>query len=121
MDTLGIHFIHERGKGTRPDATGHHPRLGPGLSSRCTRSSHCWPIPPHHGGNAEDSFDVVAPSLPGFGFSDHAMEPGMEVSKTAAMWVDLMNGLGYPRFASQGEGTLGPESRHVWGTDTPTA
>ena len=119
VDGLGIHFIHERGKG--PDPMPLVITHGwPGSFFEMHKIIPLLADPASHGGNAEDSFDVVAPSLPGFGFSDHAREPGMEVSKTAAMWVDLMNGLGYPRFASQG-GDIGLESRHVWGTDTPTA
>ncbi len=98
---LGIHFIHERGKGPGPM-----PLIithgWPGTFFEMHKIIPLLADPASHGGNAEDSFDVVAPSLPGFGFSGHAREPGMEVSKTAAMWVDLMNGLGYPRFASQG-------------------
>ena len=101
VDGLGIHFIHERGKG--PDPMPLVITHGwPGSFFEMHKIIPLLADPASHGGNAEDSFDVVAPSLPGFGFSDHAREPGMEVSKTAAMWVDLMNGLGYPRFASQG-------------------
>ena len=59
--------------------------------------------PASHGGDAGDSFDVVAPSLPGFGFSDHPTEPGVEVAKTAALWEELMTQvLDYPRFAAHG-------------------
>jgi microsomal epoxide hydrolase len=59
--------------------------------------------PASHGGDAADSFDVVAPSLPGFGFSDHAQDRGMEVQRVAGMWNKLMTeNLGYPKFAAQG-------------------
>ena len=59
--------------------------------------------PASHGGDERDSFDVVAPSLPGFGFSDHPTETGVDVAVTAALWVDLMTQvLDYPRFASHG-------------------
>ena len=101
VDGLGIHFIHERGKG--PDPMPLVITHGwPGSFFEMHKIIPLLADPASHGGNAEDSFDVVAPSLPGFGFSDHAKEPGMEVAKTAAIWVELMNGLGYPRFASQG-------------------
>jgi microsomal epoxide hydrolase len=59
--------------------------------------------PASHGGDAADSFDVVAPSLPGFGFSDHAQDRGMEVQRVAGMWNKLMTqNLGYTKFAAQG-------------------
>ena len=59
--------------------------------------------PASHGGDAADAFDVVAPSLPGFGFSDHPTQRGMEVLKVADLWTKLMTeNLGYPRFGSQG-------------------
>jgi pimeloyl-ACP methyl ester carboxylesterase len=59
--------------------------------------------PGSHGGDPADSFDVVAPSLPGFGFSDHATERGMEIRRVSDMWNKLMTeNLGYPRFGAQG-------------------
>ena len=59
--------------------------------------------PASHGGDQEDSFDVVAPSLPGFGFSDHPTQRGMQVLKVADMWANLMTeNLDYPRFAAVG-------------------
>ena len=102
VDGLDIHFIHEKGRG--PNAI---PLV----------STHGWPScffemtkiiplladPASHGGDADDSFDVVAPSLPGFGFSDHAQDRGMEVQRVAGMWNKLMTeNLGYPKFAAQG-------------------
>ena len=66
--------------------------------------------PASHGGDPRDSFDVVAPSLPGFGLSDHATEPGMEVARTAVLWEELMTQvLGYPRFAAHG-GDIGVQA-----------
>ncbi|MCH8242515.1 MAG: tetratricopeptide repeat protein, partial [Planctomycetes bacterium] len=54
-------------------------------------------------GDPADAFDVVAPSLPGFGFSGQPTERGMEVQQVAGMWNKLMTeNLGYPRFAAQG-------------------
>jgi pimeloyl-ACP methyl ester carboxylesterase len=47
-------------------------------------------------------FDVVAPSLPGFGFSDRPTEAGMNTFRIAELWVGLMEELGYPRFVAQG-------------------
>ena len=58
--------------------------------------------PAAHGGRAEDAFDVVVPSLPGFGFSTPVTEPGWTTSRIARAWVELMGRLGYDRFAVQG-------------------
>jgi len=49
-----------------------------------------------------DAFDVVCPSLPGFGFSGKPTEPGWGPSRVARAWVELMNRLGYDRFGAQG-------------------
>ncbi len=54
------------------------------------------------GGNIEDSFDVVIPSLPGFGFSGKPTETGWNVTRIAAAWVQLMKRLGYEKWAAQG-------------------
>ncbi len=101
VDGLGIHFIHERGKG--PDPMPLVITHGwPGSFFEMYKIIPLLTDPASHGGDPADSFDVVAPSLPGFGFSDHAQEQGMEVRKTAALWVELMKGLGYSRFAAHG-------------------
>ena len=101
VDGLGIHFIHERGKG--PDPMPLVITHGwPGSFFEMYKIIPLLTDPASHGGDPGDSFDVVAPSLPGFGFSDHAREQGMEVRRTAALWVELLKGLGYPRFAAHG-------------------
>ena len=88
---LGIHFIHERGQGPNPM-----PLVithgWPGTFFEMHKIISLLVDPASHGGDPGDSFDVVAPSLPGFGFSDHATERGMEVAKTAALWDELMTG-----------------------------
>lgn len=58
--------------------------------------------PTSHGGQPEDAFHVVCPSLPGFGFSGVPEEPGWAVSRIASAWVELMSRLGYPKFLAQG-------------------
>ena len=59
--------------------------------------------PASHGGDAQDSFDVVVPSMPGYGFSDKPAERGMSVLKVADVWSRLMTqNLEYPRFGAQG-------------------
>jgi epoxide hydrolase len=58
--------------------------------------------PVAHGGDVEDSFDVVIPSLPGFGFSGKPAETGWNVTRIASAWAELMNRLGYTKWAAQG-------------------
>ena len=58
--------------------------------------------PVSFGGDAADSFDVVVPSLPGFGFSQKSTETGWTVSRIASAWVEPMKRLGYTRWAAQG-------------------
>jgi pimeloyl-ACP methyl ester carboxylesterase len=101
IDGLGIHFIHARSP--EPDAL---PLI----------MSHGWPgsvvefqkviapltDPVAHGGEAADAFHVVAPSLPGYGFSDKPSQTGWSVDRIARAWSQLMIRLGYPSFAAQG-------------------
>ena len=102
VDGLDIHFIHERGKGPNPIPL----VITHGWPSSFFEMHKIVPLladPGSHGGNPADAFDVVAPSLPGFGFSDRPQQRGMQVFKVADMWAKLMaEGLGYPRFAAQG-------------------
>ena len=102
VDGLDIHFIHEKGKGPNPIPL----VITHGWPSCFFEMTKIIPLladPASHGGDADDSFDVVAPSLPGFGFSDHAQDRGMEVQRVAGMWNKLMTeNLGYPKFAAQG-------------------
>jgi pimeloyl-ACP methyl ester carboxylesterase len=55
-----------------------------------------------HGGDPADAFHVVAPSLPGFGFSMPVREPGWELGRTTASFAELMRRLGYDRYGTQG-------------------
>jgi pimeloyl-ACP methyl ester carboxylesterase len=102
VDGLEVHFIHERGKGPNPMPL----VITHGWPSSFFEMSKIIPLladPESHGGDSADSFDVVAPSLPGFGFSEPSRRPGMQVQKVADMWAKLMTeNLGYPRFAAQG-------------------
>jgi pimeloyl-ACP methyl ester carboxylesterase len=98
---LGIHFIHERGVGPRPL-----PLVithgWPGSVAEFRKVIGPLTDPARHGGDSADAFDVVAPSMPGYGFSDHATEPGMDAERIAGLWAELMAGLGYDRFGAQG-------------------
>jgi epoxide hydrolase len=58
--------------------------------------------PRAHGGDAADAFHVVAPSLPGFGFSSPLSDTGWESTRTAKAWVELMGRLGYERYGAHG-------------------
>ena len=102
VDGQGVHFIHEKGQGPNP------------LPLIIT---HGWPgsffemykviprlsNPAAHGGDPADAFDVVAPSMPGYGFSDHTTQRGMDVLRVGDVMAKLMTDvLGYPRFGAQG-------------------
>jgi pimeloyl-ACP methyl ester carboxylesterase len=58
--------------------------------------------PAGHGGQAEDAFDLVLPSLPGYGFSDEPTSVGWDPGRVARAWPELMHRLGYTRYAAQG-------------------
>lgn len=101
VDGLGIHFIHQRGKGPKPL-----PLLishgWPGSIFEFTKIIGPLTDPAAHGGDPKDAFDVIAPSLPGYGFSDHPREPGMHPGKIADVFAGLMQQLGYDKFGAQG-------------------
>jgi pimeloyl-ACP methyl ester carboxylesterase len=58
--------------------------------------------PTSHGGTAEDAFDLVLPSVPGYGFSAEPTELGWYAGRVAEAWAKLMNRLGYSRYVAQG-------------------
>jgi len=101
IDELGIHFIHARSSHT---------------NAMPIIFTHGWPgsfvefldvigaltEPTRFGGNADDAFHVVIPSLPGFAFSDKPFEAGWDVERIAKAWVMLMQRLGYERWVAQG-------------------
>jgi pimeloyl-ACP methyl ester carboxylesterase len=100
-DGTGIHFVHVRGNGPAPIPL--IPTHGwPGSFVEMTRVLPLLTDPAAHGGDAKDAFDVVVPSLPGYGFSDRPRESGMNVFRIAGLWVELMQALGCRRFAAQG-------------------
>ena len=102
VDGLSIHFIKEEGTGPNPMPL----VITHGWPSTFFEMTKIIPLladPGGHGGDPADSFDVVAPSLPGFGFSQASQEPGMQVQKVADLWAKLMTeNLGYTKFAAQG-------------------
>ncbi len=96
-----IHCIHLKGRGPRsmPLVVTHG---WPGSVLEMLAIIPMLADPVAHGGSALDSFDVVVPSIPGYGFSDRPTSPGMSNSAVADLWVGLMEQLGYSRFAAQG-------------------
>jgi pimeloyl-ACP methyl ester carboxylesterase len=96
-----IHFVHERGEGANPFPL----VLTHGWPGSFLEFSRIVPMlthPSRHGADANDSFDVVVPSLPGFGFSSRPTAPGMDGVRNAELWRDLMLALGYQRFGAHG-------------------
>jgi pimeloyl-ACP methyl ester carboxylesterase len=70
--------------------------------------------PSAHGGNAEDAFHLVLPSLPGYGFSAEPKELGWNAGRVAQTWAELMRRLGYTRYVAQG-GDVGAAVTDVMG------
>lgn len=101
IDSVDIHFIHVRSS---------HPNALPLIMT------HGWPgsvfeflkvigpltEPTAYGGRAEDAFDLVIPSIPGFGFSEKPIGTGWGPDRIACAWDVLMNRLGYTHYVSQG-------------------
>jgi pimeloyl-ACP methyl ester carboxylesterase len=74
--------------------------------------------PTAHGGRAEDAFDLVLPSLPGYGFSGEPTEVGWDPGRTAGAWAELMRRLGYTRYVAQG-GDVGAVVTDAMGRQAP--
>jgi pimeloyl-ACP methyl ester carboxylesterase len=101
IDGVDVHFIH-----VKSDHEGALPLI----------ITHGWPgsviemlevigpltDPTAHGGSAEDAFDVVVPSMPGYGFSGKPKEVGWDAARIAGAWAELMDRLGYTRYVAQG-------------------
>ncbi|AIQ68949.1 epoxide hydrolase family protein [Paenibacillus graminis] len=102
IDGIDVHFVHERGKGPNPLPI----ILTHGWPDSYLRYQKIIPLlsdPASYGGNPEDAFDVIVPSLPGFGFSGHPNRPGVNNFFVSQMWAKLMTQeLGYSKFAAAG-------------------
>jgi pimeloyl-ACP methyl ester carboxylesterase len=117
IDGLKIHFIHVR---------------SPHENAMPLIMTHGWPgsvielleivgpltDPTAHGGDAEDAFHLVLPSLPGYGFSAEPRKVGWDPGRTAFAWGELMRRLGYTRYVAQG-GDLGAIVTDVMGRIAP--
>src|SRR5580658_99370 len=104
IDGQNVHFLHVRSKET---------------AALPLVITHGWPgsivefldiigpltDPAAHGGDPADAFDVVAPSIPGFGFSGPTHEAGWNTGRVAGAWATLMSRLGYERYGAQGGDT----------------
>jgi len=101
VDGLDIHFIHVRSrhKNALPVIITHG---WPGSVLELIKV--IWPLtdPTAHGGSAEDAFDVVIPSVPGYGFSGKPTGTGWDTDHIARAWAELMKRLGYTRYVAQG-------------------
>ena len=117
IDGLDIHFIHVR---------------SPQQNALPLIVTHGWPgsiieqlkiiepltNPTEHGGNASDAFDVVIPSIPGYGFSGKPAVTGWGLDRIARAWAVLMGRLGYTRYVAQG-GDWGTAVSAAMGRQTP--
>lgn len=101
VDGTEIHFIHQKGVGPAPLPL----VLTHGWPGSFTEFERILPLltnPAAHGGDPADAFDVVVPSLPGYGFSSAPIKPGVGSRAIAGLWHELMTSLGYRRFGAQG-------------------
>jgi Predicted hydrolases or acyltransferases (alpha/beta hydrolase superfamily) len=102
VDGIDIHFIHEKGKGPNPTPI----ILTHGWPDSFIRYQKIIPLltdPASYGGDPNDSFDVIIPSLPGFGFSSASKHSGMNNYRVSELWAKLMTEkLGYSKFAAAG-------------------
>ena len=108
IDDMGVHFVHERGKGPNPlplllfhgwpDSFYRYYKLIPMLTD-----------PARFGAEQAESFDIIVPSLPGFGFSDRPTVGGYRTADANALWTKLMSEvLGYRRYGAAGGDTGSP-------------
>ncbi len=101
IDGLDIHFIHVRSihENALPLIVTHG---WPGSVIEQLKIIDPLTNPTAHGASASDAFDVVIPSLPGYGFSGKPTTTGWDPIRTARAWIVLMKRLGYTRFVAQG-------------------
>jgi pimeloyl-ACP methyl ester carboxylesterase len=117
IDGLDIHFIHVRSahENALPLIVTHG---WPGSVVELLKIVDPLTNPTAHGGSASDAFDLVIPSLPGYGFSGKPATTGWDPPRIARAWTTLMKRLGYTRFAAQG-GDWGAMVTDVMGTQAP--
>jgi len=117
IDGVDVHFIHVKAP---------HPGALPLIMT------HGWPgsvielletvgpltDPVAHGGRVQDAFDLVLPSLPGYGFSGEPTELGWDPARVGRAWAELMRRLGYTRYVAQG-GDVGSSVTDAMGRQAP--
>ena len=117
IDGLDIHFIHVRSKheNALPLIVTHG---WPGSITEQLKIIDPLTNPTAHGGNASDAFDVVIPSMPGYGFSGKPATTGWDPAHIAHAWITLMKRLGYNKFVAQG-GDWGAVVTELMGVQAP--
>jgi pimeloyl-ACP methyl ester carboxylesterase len=117
IDGVEIHFIHVRS--SHEDALPLIMTHGwPGSVIELLETIGPLTDPTAHGGQAEDAFHLVLPSLPGYGFSGEPAELGWNVGRVAQAWAELMRRLGYDRYVAQG-GDVGAAVTDAMGRQAP--
>jgi len=117
IDGVDIHFIHVRSRhaGALPLIITHG---WPGSVVELLEVAGPLTDPAAHGGSAEDAFDLVLPSLPGYGFSGEPAEAGWDPGRIARAWAELMRRLGCTRYVAQG-GDQGAAVTDAMGRQAP--
>jgi len=117
IDGTRIHFIHVRSRheNALPLIMTHG---WPGSVVELLESVGPLTDPTAHGGSAEDAFDLVLPSLAGYGFSAAPTEVGWNPGRMAQAWAELMRRLGYTRYVAQG-GDVGASVTDAMGRQAP--
>ena len=117
IDGADIHFIHvkSRHENALPLIITHG---WPGSVIELLEAIGPLTDPTAHGGRAEDAFELVLPSLPGYGFSAEPAEVGWNVGRIAQAWAELMRRLGYTRYVAQG-GDVGAAVTDSMGRQAP--
>jgi pimeloyl-ACP methyl ester carboxylesterase len=117
IDGVEIHFIHVRSQ--HEDALPLIMTHGwPGSVIELLETVGPLTDPTAHGGQPEDAFHLVLPSLPGYGFSGEPTELGWNVGRVAQAWAELMRRLGYDRYVAQG-GDVGAAVTDLMGRQAP--
>ena len=117
IDGVDVHFIHvkSRHKNALPVIMTHG---WPGSVIELLEIVGPLTDPTAHGGRAEDAFDLVLPSLPGYGLSSEPTELGWNPGRIARAWAELMRRLGYSRYVAQG-GDVGASVTDAMGRQAP--
>jgi pimeloyl-ACP methyl ester carboxylesterase len=117
IDGVDVHFIHVQSphENALPLIMTHG---WPGSVIELLETVGALTDPTAHGGRAEDAFDLVLPSLPGYGFSGEPTEVGWDPGRVARAWAELMHRLGYTRYVAQG-GDVGAAVTDAMGRQAP--